>query len=225
MTRNGADVVIVGGGIVGVATAYFLGEAGVPSVVIERDSVGSHASGFAYGGLNPLAGEGIPGPLFPVAKEGMRLHRELARSLPEETGVTTEFRPKPSLALAFTEPEVDGARSRIRWQQEQEGYTVSWCDAAEARAIEPRISPEALGAVYLEGAAEVEPYRFMLALSQAAEARGATIRHGRVTGLARRNGRVTAVVLDGEEVPCDRLVLAMAPGAVKRPPGWTSRWT
>ena len=160
----------------------------MPSVVIERDSVGSHASGFAYGGLNPLAGEGIPGPLFPVAKEGMRLHRELARSLPEETGVTTEFRPKPSLALAFTEPEVDGARSRIRWQQEQEGYTVSWCDAAE-----------------------VEPYRFMLALSQAAEARGATIRHGRVTGLARRNGRVTAVVLDGEEVPCDRLVLAMGP--------------
>ena len=71
-------VVIVGGGIVGMVTAYYLAKGGVPSIVIERDAIGSHASGFAYGGLSPVTGFGIPGPLAEVAQEGMRLHRELA---------------------------------------------------------------------------------------------------------------------------------------------------
>src|SRR2546428_4422055 len=67
-----SDVVIVGGGIVGMTTAYYLARAGVRTVVIERDAIGSHASGFAYGGLNPLSGFGIPGPPAEIAQAGMR---------------------------------------------------------------------------------------------------------------------------------------------------------
>ena len=52
MSNTTADVVIVGGGVTGIATAYFLGQAGIRSIVIERDSLASHASGFAYGGLS-----------------------------------------------------------------------------------------------------------------------------------------------------------------------------
>jgi glycine/D-amino acid oxidase-like deaminating enzyme len=62
MAQSSADIVIVGGGIAGMTTAYYLAKAGVPSVVVERDAIGSHASGFAYGGLSPLSGFGIPGP-------------------------------------------------------------------------------------------------------------------------------------------------------------------
>ena len=58
MSTDGKDVVVIGGGVTGIATAYFLGKAGVKSVVVERDSVGN-ASGFAYGGLSPLGGTGI----------------------------------------------------------------------------------------------------------------------------------------------------------------------
>lgn len=53
-----ADVVVIGGGIAGVSTAYFLGQAGLRCVVIERDYIGSHASGFAYGGVGALGGAG-----------------------------------------------------------------------------------------------------------------------------------------------------------------------
>ena len=66
MTQNDG-VVIVGGGIVGIATAYFLGKRGVRSTIIERDSVGSHASGFAYGGLSPTGETGASGQLTPGA--------------------------------------------------------------------------------------------------------------------------------------------------------------
>ena len=219
MATTVSDVVIVGGGIVGMATAYFLGRAGVKSVVVERDSVGSHASGFAYGGLSALGGAGIPGPLYPVAKEGVRLHRELALSLPEETGVNTEYRLRPALAVAMTSQEINDLRSALPWQQQQDSYSVRWVEPDEARSIEPRLTESVVGGVYTEGTADVEPYRFVLALAQAAEKLGATIRHGSVTGLKRQGERITGVALESGDISCDRVVLAMGPWS-----GETSSW-
>src|SRR6476661_9666122 len=114
-----SGVVIVGGGIVGVVTAYYLARAGVASVVVERDAIGSHASGFAYGGLSPVTGFGIPGPQAEIAQDGMRLHRELSESVLDETGIDVDFRVRSSLALAFTEADVRRLRGALPWQQRQ----------------------------------------------------------------------------------------------------------
>src|SRR5256886_12150691 len=133
MAKSSADVVIVGGGIAGMTTAYYLAKSGVPSVVVERDAIGSHASAFAYGGLSPLSGFGIPGPLAEIAQDGMQLHRELSKSLLEETGIDVDFRVRSSLALAFTEADVRRLHVALPWQQKQPGYAVRWLDIAEAR--------------------------------------------------------------------------------------------
>src|SRR5207244_9055612 len=58
----------------------YLARAGVRTVVIERDAIGSHASGFAYGGLNPLSGFGIPGPHAEIAQAGDRKSTRLNSS-------------------------------------------------------------------------------------------------------------------------------------------------
>src|SRR5439155_9282776 len=100
-----SDVVIVGGGIVGMTTAYYLARAGVRTVVIERDAIGSHASGFAYGGLNPLSGFGIPGPHAEIAQAGMRLHRELSESVVEGRGLEFELLVRSSHPLALNEAD------------------------------------------------------------------------------------------------------------------------
>jgi len=205
------DPVVVGGGIVGMATAYYLAKAGVPSTVIERDAIGSHASGFAYGGLSPVSGFGIPGPLAEIAQDGMRLNRELALSMVEETGMGVDFRMRSSLALAFTEADAQRLQAALPWQQRQPGYVARWLDAAEARRVEPRISDETLGAVLIEGTADVEPYRLVLALTRAAERLGVAVRHGRVIGLRRDGGRVTGVILERDEVACSTVVLALGP--------------
>jgi glycine oxidase len=209
----------VGGGIVGMATAYYLAKGGVPSIVIERDAIGSHASGFAYGGLSPLGGFGIPGPLAEIAQDGMRLHRELAESLVEETGMDVDFRVRPSLALALNEADVQRLQAALPWQQRQPGYSARWLDAAEARRVEPRISEETIGAVLIDGTADVEPYRLVLALTRAAEEMGVTVRHGRVTGLRREGERVTGVILERGEVACSAVVLGLGPWS-----GDTSSW-
>ena len=208
MSSSKADVVIVGGGIAGLSAAYYLGQAGVKSVVVERDAVGSHTSGFAYGGVGSLGG---PGPTLAVAELGVSLHRELWKTLPEQTGVNMDYRSRPSLALAFTEEEVQALKIDLEWKQQQTGYDVRRVDRNEAMSIEPLASPEILGGVYAEGRIDVEPYRLAVALARASEALGASVRTGRVTGLKRENGRVTAVILEEAELSCDHAVLAMGP--------------
>ena len=214
VSTENVDVVIVGGGIIGLATAYYLGKQGKKALVIERDSVGSHASGFAYGALSPLGGDGIPGPVLPLAIEAMKRHRELSKVLPEETGVDIQFRLKSILSLAFREEEIAGLKANFTWQQEQQGYEVEWLNDKAVHSLEPRVSSEALGGVYTQGPAEVDPYRFMLALVQAAEKVGTSIRHGEVTGLVCKGDRVEGVLLKGEMVPCEEVVLAMGPWAI-----------
>ena len=51
MNKNTADVVVVGGGIVGTATAHFLAKQGISCIVVERDGIASHASGASYAAL------------------------------------------------------------------------------------------------------------------------------------------------------------------------------
>ena len=211
MAESSADVVIVGGGLAGMTTAYYLAKSGVPSVVVERDAIGSHASGFAYGGLSPLSGFGIPGPLAPIARDGMQLHRELSKSLLEETGIDVDFRVRSSLALAFTDADVRRLRTALPWQQQQPGYAVRWLDVTEARRVEGRIADEALGATLIEGGGAVEPYRLVLALTRAAERLGVRVRHGRAIGLRRAGGRITGVVLEREVLNCATAVLALGP--------------
>src|SRR5215470_10207180 len=211
MAKTLADVVIVGGGIAGMTTAYYLAKSGVPSVVVERDAIGSHASGFAYGGLSPLSGFGIPGPLAEIAQDGMRLHRDLSKSLLEETGIDVDFRERSSLALALTEADARRLQAAMPWQREQPGYGVRWLDIAEARRVEPRIADETLGATLVEGGGAVEPYRLVLALTRAAEQLGVRVRHGRAIGLRRDSGRVTGVVLEREVLSCATAVLAIGP--------------
>src|SRR5262245_13117042 len=118
MTDRSSDVVIVGGGLARMTTGDYLAKAVVTSVVVERDAIGSHASGFAYGGLSPLSGFGIPGPMADIAQDGMRLHRELSKNLVEETGIDVDFRVRGSLALAFTEEGGRRLRAALSWQRQ-----------------------------------------------------------------------------------------------------------
>src|SRR5215467_11185363 len=155
-----------------------------------------------------------------MAQEGMRLHRELAEILVEETKMDVDFRVRSSLALALSEADVRRLQAALPWQQQQQaGYAARWVDADEARGVEPRISEETIGAVLIDGTADVEPYRLVLALTRAAEQMGVTVRHGKVTGLRRAGGRVTAVILERGEVPCSAVVLGLGPWS-----GETSSW-
>jgi glycine oxidase len=210
MTTGHQDVVIVGGGIVGIATAYYLAKAGIKSTVLERDGLASHASGFAYGGLSGGIPNG-PEPNQPIIRKSMGLFRQLAEELPSETDVDIQFQQRPALKIALNEAEAAEVTQYLAWQQAQPGYMVEWIGAEGVLKLEPRLNPEVVGALHIEGGSDVEPYRLTLALAEAAEKMGVMIRTGGVVGLHHHGSQVRGVALDGEEIPAETVVLAMGP--------------
>ena len=123
------DAIVVGGGIAGCLTALLLSRAGMKVTVLEADSVGSHASGFAFGGLGPLDGSGIPDPLLDFSVWCFNRHKSIHEELKEETGIDTQFHLRDRLNLAFTADEVERLRSDLEWQSKVPGFRVEWLAA------------------------------------------------------------------------------------------------
>ncbi|MCH7593992.1 MAG: FAD-binding oxidoreductase [Chloroflexi bacterium] len=115
-----SEVIVVGGGAAGASVAYELVKRGVTVTMIERDSIASHASGFAYGGLFPTMGAGIPGPMVRHAKRGISLHKRLAPELEDATGIDVELRAARSLDLAADEDGFHDLEKSLAWQLGEE---------------------------------------------------------------------------------------------------------
>lgn len=206
-----SDVVIVGGGAAGCSVAYYLALAGVKSTIIEREGIGSQASGFSAGGLNPLQGTGIPGPLSAVAMESYLLHQDLFPTLKEATGVDYQWRINTLIKAAFGEEDLPELQETFDAFTATDGFQADMLEPEKLLDLEPRISPEVVKGVVARGNASLDSYKYTLALVQAAEKLGALVRSGTVQGLERSNGRVTGVLLDGGVLHCDQLVMATGP--------------
>ena len=213
------DVVIVGGGVVGCCAAFYLSREGLSVTVVERDAIASHASGFAYGGLTPVMGIYIDDPVVPLSDLADRLHAELAQELPAETGVDTEYRAKPGLLLATDDSDLEGMRAAHEWLLEHHPGEVEWLEDDDLRRAEPRLAPEIPAGMYMNISHEVEPYKFTLAMAQAAEAGGAEIVNTNVTGLVLEGGAVEGVQTEHEVLHTETVVLAAGPWT-----GATSEW-
>lgn len=213
-----SDVVIVGGGAAGCSVAYYLALAGVKATIAERDGVGTQASGVSVGGLMPLQGAGIPGPLGPLALESYRMHLDLWDTLKEETGIDCDGRIVSLIKVAFGEEDIADLKVTEELFTPVMGFEARWLDSKEVSDLEPRIGDGVIRGLYAKGNAVVDSYKYTFALAQAAEKMGAKMRTGTVRGLERANRRVTGVNLGGETVPCGQLVLALGPWARQAEP-------
>ena len=211
MTDKVRDTIIVGGGIVGCLTAFLLAREGLKVTLLEADSVGSHASGFAFGEMGALEGAGIPDPLLDFSVWSLQRHHRLSQELKETSGVDNQFQFTNRLSLAFDEESVAALKKNIVWQQKVDAFTVRWLEPEEVVKVEPMASPVSLGGVHVQNAASVEPYRHTLAAAQSAEKHGVEMVLRRVTGLASQGDRCTGVTFDGGRLEAGMVVLAMGP--------------
>ncbi len=207
----GSEVIVVGAGAAGASVAYELVKRGVRVTMIERDSVASHASGFAYGGLFPTMGAGIPGPTLQHAKRGISLHKRLAPELEDATGIDIELRAVRSIDLATDDDGFRGLQAALAWQQEED-LEADLIDANGVRAEEPSLTGDIAGGLIQRSHFEVDSYKYTLALVTAFERAGGDHIPGDVVGLLRDGGRVTGVRLgNGGEVSGGSVVLATGP--------------
>jgi glycine/D-amino acid oxidase-like deaminating enzyme len=185
-------VIVCGAGVVGAAVAYFLAHRGVAVTVVERSGVACAASGKSGGFLALDWCDSTP--LGPLARTSFALHARLAREIRADYG----YRRMNTYMLAAREKGSVPGGHRVP--------APRWIDG-------PAIVAGALGST--ETTAQVHPARFTGALLDEARAHGTALRLGVVEGVARRDGAVSGVVVDGQTLEGDAVVLAMGP--------WTDR--
>jgi glycine/D-amino acid oxidase-like deaminating enzyme len=214
-----ADVIVLGAGAAGCATAYYLAREGVRVRVVEREAIASCASGMAAGLLAPLTGTGVPGLMQYVMEAGLKMHRKMWPALQEEADVDIQARMVPHLELFMDEEEIHDRQEEMwRWSHAA-GYSTQWLEPEDLQRLEPRISTDVRGAMLLDSVGILDSYRYTLALAQAAERHGAEFLNGEAIGLDTDGARVTGVRFERGEMACDTVVVAMGPWA-GRAFGW-----
>src|SRR5690349_9864550 len=137
-------VVVIGGGVIGCAVAERLSLDRHQVTLLERDRLGSKASGAAAGELSPSSRQSD--------QQALALFPELVPRIEMDSAIDVEYRVQQGLRPAFTAEEA-------KIVKEQGGR---WLDAAESRRFEPALSPDIVGAALIEHA-HLTPPRFVRA--------------------------------------------------------------
>ncbi len=201
-----ADVVVIGAGVVGCSVAYYLAREGVNVTVLEREAIGSGASAHATGSLSLLGAEFSPGASFEMARASYSEFVQIVPELESATGMDLLYQRRPSLRLALDDEEADLIKSLMVWQQPH--VRMRWIDAQEVHSIEPRLSPSIIGAVYEDESAQLDSYRFNLALGRGAELKDANILYREVTGLVSSGPAISGVKTASGDIHCSAVVVA-----------------
>lgn len=173
MTRSGAshpDVVIVGAGITGCATALALAESGARVEVIERYRPAAMASGWTLAGVRQSGRD--PAEL-PLARAAVDIWQSLDARLDAQTG----YRQGGNLRLARTGAEADIIRALVASQQAA-GLPMDLLDCQQARDIAPDLSRDILHASWCPSDGHADPIASVDGFRRAAERSGVRFRSG-----------------------------------------------
>jgi D-hydroxyproline dehydrogenase subunit beta len=202
---EGADVVVVGGGIIGCSAALELARRGAQVTLLERAEVAAGASGRNHGVLlRPLEPE-----LVPMAEASRALYEHVVAEL----GFPLYFDRDPVgfLVVPLDEGEEDAARAEADAAREV-GVEVERLDAGALREAEPNLAPEASVGWLLQDGYRTEPAGLTSAHAILAARAGARIRTG-VTArrLVERPDGSVWVVTDEGPIDCRAVVVAAGP--------------
>jgi len=202
------DVLIVGGGVIGCALAYFLAQEGARPLVLERKEIGGEASGASAGMLAPLAEAQGPGPFLDLALRSLDMFPTLVDELQAATGIDVGYSRCGLLRVALTTEEGAELAAHHRWLSGL-GRDVELLDGEQARLLEPRLSPQVTAGLFSPQEGQVDAGRLTQALARAAQSLGARVEVGReVRSLLRRRRRVLGVDAGGERVHAGAVVVA-----------------
>lgn len=207
MTTPG-DVVIVGGGVVGLSIAYVLAREGIRVDVLDRGPFGGAASWAGAGIIAPPSGRAPIRPAEALRTLSARLYPEWSARLREETGIDNGYHACGGLGVAESaEQDAELAATAGRWREE--GIAFERLEPGAFGRVEPGLSRALHAAYFVPGMAQVRNPRHLRALVEACGRLGVRLHPGRaVTGFVGRGGRVTSVETEGGGLPCDRVVIA-----------------
>lgn len=177
-----ADLVIIGGGIHGCSTAMFAAQRGMDVLVIEKDTVGRHASGVNAGGVRRLGREYSE---VPISQHSMQLWYKLAELVDDDCG----FRVSPQIFIAETKEEMDGLEKRVNKLREMGFNHEIVLNQRDLRSRLPAVSDHVVGGIASLEDGFAQPYQTTFAISRRAKRDGARIFEGESVQRIERIGR------------------------------------
>ncbi|MEX1172555.1 MAG: FAD-binding oxidoreductase [Chloroflexota bacterium] len=205
--RERCDVLVIGGGIVGAASAYYLARAGVQVTLVEAESLAFGATGRNLGFIWVHTRK--PGPELDL----VMTTRARLPDLVEELGENVDLRTEGGMVFYTDERQTAVMREFVA-QRVADGLPMSLISGAEARERAPILSDDVIGATFCELDAQVEPTLWVRAFASAATRLGADIREGvRVERLLRDGDRIIGAETSEGAILAGDVVLAAG--------GWT----
>lgn len=167
-SKRQADVLVIGGGIHGLSTAFYLAQAGVKVTVLEAEYCGRHASGVNAGGVRTL---GRHTAEIPLALASRDLWHDLKNTLGDDGG----FVPSGQLKLAENAAELEECRQRVEHLQALGFSHEVLIDQRQVFDTVPAVARHVTGGIWVEDDGYAVPYKTVTAFRLAAEKRGVQI--------------------------------------------------
>ena len=183
---NIADVIVIGGGLHGCATALHLARAGLAAMVVEKDSVGRHASSANAGGVRRL---GRALPEIPLAVAALAAWHRIRELVDDDCGFASSCQVK----VAETESELQTLRQRrdtvlgLGFKHEE------IIDQAQLRELLPAIAPHCVGGLVVHGDGHANPFLTVQAFKRKALALGVRFLEGTPVEALRKSGQTWQV--------------------------------
>ena len=207
--RDTHEVVVIGGGVIGLAVARALARRGVRNIcLVERGGLGAEASSAAGGMLLPQVEADGHDDFFALACRSRDLYPSLAIELRDETGIDIELDTTGTLYLALNEHDYEDIEKRHQWQT-RAGLPVELLTSTAARELEPCISEATFGALRFPNDIQVENRRLITALANSINLLGVkTLTETTVEALLIEGRRVNGVQTSRGALSCQTIVVA-----------------
>lgn len=202
--KTTAQIIIVGGGIIGCGTAYYLAKKGITDIIVLEgsDYIGNGGSSRNGGGVRQ---SGRDPRELPMVMWGIR--NEWPK-LSEELGVDVEYCQKGNLRLGKTEAHLKILQG-LTDKAVAVGLDVRMIDAKEVREINPYLSEEVIGASWCPTDGHANPMKATLAYYKRARELGVHFISGEpVTRLIKVQGKLRKVVTPNNTYEADRVLIA-----------------
>ncbi len=199
---DATNVVVVGGGIIGVCTAFFLSRMGVPVVLCEKGEIAAEQSSRNWGWCRQMGRD--PREL-PLAMEALRLWPEMNALVSAETG----FRRCGIVYLCRSQKELAKREAWLEQAGRPFGVDSRLLTRDQAARVVPGLTGDWTGGLFTPSDGRAEPSHAAPAIALAARRLGATIlTRCAVRGVETQAGRVSGVVTEKGRIACQSVVLA-----------------
>ncbi len=176
--KRSFDVVIVGGGVIGLSCAWRLAQRGARVAVVERGEPGCGATRVAAGMLAPVGELTFGEPeLLELTLAAARLYPKFVAELEAASGISTGYERLGALHVALDRDEAAQLR-RVHDLQRSLGLEAEWLPPRKCRDLEPGLTPSFHGGVLATGEAAIDPRALTAALLEAVRAEGVEVLTG-----------------------------------------------